>query len=305
MSALLSAGWIEGLVALLAGVALGGLVAWRTRRSAAESWDKDDNLADLEERLAHLVAALRDLDEQATRLVPTTYAAQRAEFEARAAAVIRQREQLRGKSAAASKGREVVSDTSPTMQFFAARPQLRGALWGGGTVGVLLGLYMMVTHEQRPTAPQAAPPIAAAQASGSDSDAEMLALSKFLRDNPDDVPATVRLAHLLMRATLLTQAQEVNDRALRLQPQNVEARVHAAVLRAGDGETTAALHDLATLAKESPKFAEVWFFRGMLAMRSGDKTLMLDSFRQFIALSPAGPQRDRISKMLQAAEANP
>lgn len=311
--------WLGATVALTTGLGMGGVGAWLTTRRRETAFGNDENVADLEERLAHLIAQLRDLDEQATRLTPAAYAAQKSEFEARAAGVLRERERVTTrKKAGPPVAARPASDVSPTIGFFAARPQLRGALWGGGSVGLAFLLYTLVVHEQQPRdagAPMGMPgasaaPMAGMAPSGGPSGAagegagagEITALTERLTEKPDDLSALLRLSHLLLRAQMLDEARVVNDRALRLEPQNPEGRVHAAVLRAGGGDSAGAIEDLNAVLTTSPKLAEAWFFRGMLAMQSGDQKIMQESFTHFVEVAPEGPQRDRIRAMLTQSQ---
>ena len=287
--------WWPAFATLGVASALGALVARLLPSAVAKAPATSDTVADLEERLAHLVAQLRDLDEQRGRLSPEAYSGQKAEFEGRAAATLRSLDEVRkGKVRGKARASEAV-EVTPAVQFLASRPQLRGALWGGGVVALGALLFTLVTQEQRPQAPMGG----ATGAATNPDQAEMKALYETLVQKPDDVAALTRMAHLLLKAQMHNEARVVNDRALQLDPQSVEARTHAAVLEAGGGNAVAGQAGLDAVLKQDPTFAEAWFFKGMLGMQAGNNEVMRQSFQQFVRYAPPGPQRDRIRAMLE------
>jgi cytochrome c-type biogenesis protein CcmH/NrfG len=287
--------WWPAFATLGVASALGAWVARLLPAGAPRAPATSDTVADLEERLGHLVAQLRDLDEQRGRLSSAAYIDQKAEFEGRAAATLRALDETRrGKARGGPRARDAV-EVTPAVQFLASRPQLRGALWGGGIVALGALLFTLVSQEQRPQAPMGG----ATGAATNPDQAEMKALYETLVHKPDDVAALTRMAHLLLKAQMHNEARVVNDRALQLDASSVEARTHAAVLEAGAGNAAAGQAGLDTVLKQDPTFAEAWFFKGMLAMQGGDSEVMRQSFQQFVRYAPAGPQRDRIRAMLE------
>jgi cytochrome c-type biogenesis protein CcmH/NrfG len=290
-----------GALVLTAAAIAGGLLATRLRRGgtvAATTNRKDD----LDERLGHLLAHLRDLDEQERRLAPGSYESERRRIEAAAAALMKERDRVE---------EVVVQPTPSTAQegdavigFLAKNPQWKGALWGGGVVAVAAFLYMTVIAEQRPreaggTMTGGSETGGAAPAgAGAQMDPEISALVAHLRASPSDLEALVRLGHLVLRGQMLDEARMLTDRALQLAPDNLEARVHDAVLIASR-DPGAGLKKLDAVLEKAPELSEAWLFRGMLGMQSGNQELMRESFTQFVAHAPEGPQRERIRAMLQ------
>lgn len=264
-------------------------------------------LLDIAAELEHILPRLRD-DEH----VPADAASagveddETSELAERAHHLLSEREQLRRTLA-----EKTTSDLPPkkTQRFFLG-PQLKGALWGGLSVGTF-GLLLVSLNNNSQTrverapvdlaeteAPIASQPIGAAAVGQEDNRAEFRAIQARLEEAPNDIPTLLRLAHLLLRNQLLEEAQTVNDRVLALSPNDLEALTHAAVLAAGSGHPERATAGLSAVLKKDPQFAEAWFFRGMLAMQRGDMTTTRESFSQYVAVAPPGAQRDRIASML-------
>ena len=235
--------WLGASLALGCGLGFGFLLAlFMSPKKAEESLDGSwrTSLTDIDEQMNHCIDQLRELDEQQSRFEPEVFAQQKAEFEARAVALMQARQAAPKKRAPKAVRPD---DVSPTMRFLAARPQLRGFLWGGGFVGIVAFLYFLVTSQQVVTPPQAPmaggrPPMAgsAPAAGGANADAEeMKVLQQKLTEKPDDVPSLLKLAHLLLKNQMFQEAQTVNGLALRHDPSSVEGLVHAAVLQAAEG----------------------------------------------------------------------
>lgn len=299
--------WWQALAAVAAGLLLGAAALWRIKRLGLRPTLASEYLQDLEERFTACVTQLRDLDEQRPRLTDEDYATQRREFEHKAAAILREQQSHQERAAEqpqsdAQRAQENISELSPFMRFWAKRPQLSGALWGGGTVAVIAALYIWVAQDGKvQPAMQQAPQPSNSKAAATLSDPEMQSLYETLQRNPKDQDALVRMAHRLLAGMMIEEAKIVNDRALQLAPNLTEALVHAAVIRVSAGESAAGITDLENILKQHPDFVEAWFFRGMLAMQAGDTPNMKRSFEQYLKHAPEGAQKERIRMMLQNA----
>lgn len=297
--------WGLPLAVLVAGMGLGGWAVAIVLRNRSNEGDDESSIADLDERAAAYVAQLRDLEDQKDRLDKTQYRSQKELFEKRAIAALRARDAALSRlRSPGDKAQHALGEPVPAtgaVGFLAARPQLRGALWGGGAVAVAALLYGLVVAESQPRAMgdrgRAQRPGARAAASDQH-DPEIRALLDRLQSSPNDVDALVRVAHRLLNTMALDDARRVNDRALALDPQNVEARVHDAVLRAATGDPKA-IGTLDKLLESHPTVSEGWFFKGMIAMRQGDMAGMRASFERFLEHAPDGPRKERVRAMLQ------
>lgn len=251
---------------------------------------------------------LRELQERAERLTPEEAARERAELEGRAARALSALQALERPDADADAARAQARrrPKDRTLGYLARRPRLQGGLWGLG-VGTVVTFLVLGVQQTATVGPAAAPAAAglaprAGAAAGPPTapqidPKELETLQLTLAHSPDDVPALVRLGHLALQAQRLEEAQKLTDRVLTLVPNNLEAQVHRAVLRAGDGDGEGADAGLQAVLRADPGFAEAWFFRGMLAMQQGQMDRMRESFEQFVKVAPDGPQKERIRAM--------
>ena len=133
----------------IAGAILGLLIAWRFLK--LEESASLTPLVDLDERVEHLIALLKDLEQQRTRLEPDFYQAEKARLEQEAAATLAQREEIADRVTQSPARKTGVTNTkeaqSKPMGFLESRPGLRGFLWGALAVGTVAGLYMSVQNE--------------------------------------------------------------------------------------------------------------------------------------------------------------
>jgi tetratricopeptide (TPR) repeat protein len=291
---------------------LGLLLMLSLRRQGQQNpWSRepgDPSRADVAEAYARAMAQLRELQEDPGRMDEAYVRAERGRVEARAAALLGQLRALgqRPDRPAAPPARPSGRPQAWVPRFLQRHPKLVGGLWGAGLTA--LGLFLVTTVRQGST-PRPAPPVAAAaeaSAGGPQMDRQrFVALQEQLKQSPDDVPALLELAHMLLRAQMLEEAQVLNDRALTLDGHNLEGLTHAAVLAASRGEHAGAQAGLKAVLTQDPGFAEAWFFRGMLSMQQGDMPAMQESLRQFVRYAPDGAQKERVRAMLERAEAKP
>lgn len=319
---------LPGFVVLVLGLVGGAWVAMAMRRRAPVE-PMRDVIDDADERVSRLMAHLRELAMQQGRTDEATYAKEKAELEAQAAQAMRARDELVSKKTGAPKAAEVAPEAaSPIVSWLHARPAMRGALWASGVFLVGGSLLYFVQRDQQPASramgggeqtmggqmPGGAdasmggeqaqrqqqrvqmPPFITAE---TPTQAEVQELIARLQQNPQDMAATLRLGHVLIAGRMYEEAKVMTDRALQFDPGNKEALAHAAALRSVQ-DRAGALAQLDALVKQDPKLAEAWLFRGMLGMQSGDTTLMQESFQKYVAVAPAGPERDHVRSMLSA-----
>jgi cytochrome c-type biogenesis protein CcmH/NrfG len=141
------------------------------------------------------------------------------------------------------------------------------------------------------------PAQASAQDTGSP-DPELQQLQDRITQNPNDLEALQRLSHRLLKAMMLEEAKVLNQRALKVAPEDPESLVHAAVIQSGTGDAPGGMKALEEVLVKHPAFAEGWFFKGMLHMQAGDSVQMRRSFEKFVEHAPEGAQKERIKGML-------
>jgi cytochrome c-type biogenesis protein CcmH/NrfG len=312
----MTAGWAMfaspwGLVCVAIGV---GMVCGMVLIAMLPKTSGDKHLArgmptllDVEEAYSRAIDHLKELGERAHTMQPAFVAQERVRMEHQAATLLGQRERLRKaeghKTPQANKGSSATG--LGLVGFLRVRPRLQGAVWGAGAATLAAFLYATV---QQGSVVQPPPPFVAPQEAGSAGlqidKKTLLALQKRIESDPTDVAALLELAHALLRGQMLDEARVVNNRALTLAPNNLEALTHAAVLSAGSGDNEGAHAGLKMVLKRDPGFAEAWFFRGMLSMQAGDTQAMQESFAQFIRYAPDGPQKERVRAMLERSRIN-
>lgn len=303
--------WLAAYITIAVSLLIGLVIAYRLPPSHTPLHTASrDTVRDLETRYEQYIAQLRDVSQQQHRLTQSGYHKERAEYEALAQATLQKLEDAKKQVAmqAEPHARPSVSalPDATAMPFWARHPQLKGALWGAGVVSLAVFLYTSVRQEghiEAASAPGAAPgPMMAAGAAPRPGDGvdgeEMKSLAEQIKSDPDDVDKLLRFAHMLLRAQMLEEARTINDRALRLRPNDLEALTHAAVLSASAGDTASSDIGLDMVLKKDPSFIEAWFFRGMLAMQRGDTARVEASFTAYLKHAPPGAQRERIAGML-------
>ena len=126
-------GWIPGLIALGAGVLAGGWAVLALRRHAASDKDTRSTIVDLEERASHLIAQLRDLEQQKDRLQPENYAAEKEQLEHLAAEAMRQRDNMlrdaKTKADTRKEGRKKTTSPQPSRSVKATIQARRQTAW--------------------------------------------------------------------------------------------------------------------------------------------------------------------------------
>ena len=144
-------------------------------------------------------------------------------------------------------------------------------------------------------APPAAPKAGAVAGHGQ----EINALLSKLKENPEDIPSMNRLARILLRQQMFREAEIIGGRVLQLDAENIDAKVHSAMLTGAKGDAEAALAELTALVEKHPTHADAWFFRGMLGMHSQKSDIMKESFEKFVEHAPPSARKERIRGMLR------
>ena len=265
-------------------------------------------LVDLDERIEHLIALLKDLEQQKGRLDEAFFKEEKQRLETEAAATLARRDEvsaqaIRPRSAGAPQRKERQSET---MGFFERRPALKGFLWGALAVGTCGGLYISVVEESgirpeggsmtgnTPVAPTPASPTA--KPTGASKEIEELIGA--LRENPSDMTSMVRLSRLLLTRQMFEEANVVIKRALAVDPTHLGALTSQAMIFASRGNVDQAKTSLISVLKQDKSHADAWFFRGMLAMQAGNNDQMKQFMTEFVRYAEPSPRRDRFVSML-------
>ena len=318
------ADWWQGWTCLGVGFAFGALYLLLSRKDSTPAADVEAEIADADRRKDLLVEELRELAEERHKLDPARYQSERERLEAAAADALRARDVALQKlkrppkreAAATAKGpaptpKGGASTPKPAGDvpgWFAQHPQFKGAAWGGGLVLFFVIIWRLVTAAEAPRTeggsmtginPSAGGMGGAASASGSTSKQEgpddaLAPLVQAVQRDPMDIAALNRLTHELVFRDDFTNASEFTERVLRIDPIDVEARAHRAVLKSARGDDQAALDELGKLARRYPNAPEVFLFDGLTAQRAKQNKRAIESLEHYVQLAPTGADTSEV-----------
>jgi cytochrome c-type biogenesis protein CcmH len=283
--------WGWPLAALVAGLVLGSLLVWRMRRAPRSVPPADVlplELRDLDGRLDVLVLQLREMQDLAAKRSPEQLARERYALELQAAEVLRDRERRAGAVLPARKGKgkgvapadEAAPAPAPPTGFLAARPDLRGFVWGAATVGVLALLFLYVNRAAGPrqeggsvtgNLPSSAPPsnkagAPAEAATDAEDEAEVRAA---LKRNPDDFDARLDLAMLHLRRRDLMAVWDDTQYVLAKEPGHPRALSYQALVRMAMGQSDVAVKMLKQALAKDPDLFEGYLHLALVQTRAG------------------------------------
>jgi hypothetical protein len=228
--------WLPGVLALIFGGGIGLIMSSKIKATPGKQNELETTLADLEERANHYIALLRDLKEQEARLAPQNYATQKQGLEQLAAEALRHRDgklkaAAQPQKTKASAGRpgesQKVVEKKEIDGFFAKRPQLKGFMWGVGTLAVGVFLYTLVQEVARPreesgsVTGNSSMMKASSQSSSPSLQAARRQAEAYLarlKDDPNDVDAMLGLGHLLIEAGATHEARAVLSQVKKIAP---------------------------------------------------------------------------------------
>jgi cytochrome c-type biogenesis protein CcmH len=243
--------WLPGLAFLAAGLALGAFFVWRVRAGkrappvapAPPALD----VRDLIGRREALVQQLRELEDTAAKRNPEQLAVERYSLELETARVLMQ---LDARSPAAPLAEPEGAAKASGPGFLAARPALRGFLWGAAGTGVLGLLLFFAAQTARPRGeggsmtgdvPMASP------SQGASLDAEEADLRAALAKNPEDLEARLALARLYLTRQDMMAVWTETQAVLAKSPDNARALSYQSLVRLAMGQGDVAV----TLLKRS------------------------------------------------------
>jgi tetratricopeptide (TPR) repeat protein len=277
------------------------------RDGPAGAAEDDERLALGAEKRAALEALRElDLDRQAGHVDAADFAALRAGYESRAAAVLRRLDALeasRSRGAAAPVGPVPLAPRPWTQQ-----PAVLGAsglalLAFGVVLGLLVSRHSAPTPPESPAAPgpaaSAAPPGPAGTGSPVADDTGTGPAPPL---SPEMLEGMLRAAHASLDAGRYQEAIAAYKAVLRRDPRNVEAITHMGVILAAAGHAEGALEAFDRALAIDPTYAHaLWDKANLLHDVRGDFAAAAATWERFLAVAPPGPDRERAAERLRDA----
>jgi putative PEP-CTERM system TPR-repeat lipoprotein len=140
-----------------------------------------------------------------------------------------------------------------------------------------------------PPAPGARKLLAAVLMKQDDTDGAIKVLDPLLKVEPDDLRLLLMLGEAYMREGRHYPAEQLFERAVRLQPKSAEARVSQAVNQFASGQEDAALGKLATLFEERPAAGRVGSLLAELYIEQGNARKAAKVAERLVELKPDNP----------------
>jgi tetratricopeptide (TPR) repeat protein len=272
-------------VAALATIAASGVVAGYRRRDVAPVRPMGDPLED--RRLA-LERSLEDLDEAHAggALEAGEFVRLRAETQARLDRVDGALERRSSASAAA------VAPEAP-------RPAMRVPSWAVGLLlaGVVGAIVLSSITREGVTTAASSGPVA-------DASDPFAFFEQRVRQHPEDIAARLDLARRYLDAGRVKDALEQYGAALKLDPQDAEARAQIGLILFLNDRPRQALASVDAALDAAPEYPEALFYRGVILLRGVDRPEQaIDAFERYLDAAPFGAERDAAQRLIRQAQA--
>lgn len=260
--------WIPGIVVLSLGLIAGALYLFFGRRRPAAAAPAD-GASDAHRRVDSLLAQLREHQTEKHQMNAAAWQEENERLEHAAADAMRARDEVTGApEKAAGKGKKGEPAATPAPSgFFGRHPQLTGAAWGAGMVIFFGALGLWLSQDQKPraegeTATGTVGRGGPREPAGGDDQDFQTALART-RNNPGgDLALTAEVIRELISRSEFPQAQELNERALAVDPFRTELRIHRAFLEVVQGRREAGMAELGRIADLYPDGSSALIFRG-------------------------------------------
>ena len=249
-------------------------------RPPSARWNPDA-LAALEHQRNTLLRDLRELDEQhATADIDTgRYEALRDELTARAADVLTALDRNR-----------TTRPTRPRQTRTTAMIVVAVAL-------TAIAAGWLLTSQLAPRVAPAPP-----QAATADGGERIARLAAVVQREPDDVPARLALARLLLQEQDLPAALEQFDAVTDRDPAHAEALTYGGWVAVLTGDTAGGLKRLDRAVAADETYPDAHALRGLALMRSGDDAAAVTELRRYLDLAPSGPLADQVGAVIARLE---
>ena len=280
--------WIPGLVVLSIGLIAGALSLLFRRKAPATV--PTERVNDAQRRVDSLLSQLREHEAERHQQNPAEWQTEHDRLERAAAGAMRTRDEVASSVAKPGPGKKGEPAPAPS-SFFGRHPQMVGAAWGAGVVIFFgaLGLWLSQDQKIRAEGETATGTVGrGTQApAGADDDREFQTALARSKENPGgDLALTGEVIRELISRSDFQQAQELNERALGVDPYRTDLRVHRAFLKVVQGQREAGMAELGRLADLYPDGSTALIFRGMIHMQAQETRAALADFEAYLAATP-------------------
>lgn len=276
------ADWWPAAGILIAGLIAGGILYRSLSRRRDPSASEDLQYADLIARRDALIEQIRENPE----------AADRSGLEIEAARVLRDLDRY------SDEGPRVSADPRPATRDSRPSDSFRGFLWGAGTVGVLALVVFLVTRSTSERGESGSltgggPP----QGAMGGSDSELALLQQTVSQNPENIEARLDLAQALLAREQLMDVFEQTRFVLERQPENTRALSYQALVRLAMGQADLALQMLQKALSLDPNSMEARVHLALVYATTGNTAAAEEAIQETIRRHPA--EATRLNALLQ------
>ena len=287
--------WVLPLAVLAAGLGLGSVVVWRVMapgRAAAPARPAAPSLArrDLEGKRDVLLRQLRELDDLAAKRNPEQLARERYALELEAARVL---QDLDGLPAEPGPAPVTAAEHAGPL---AAKPALRGFLWGTGSMAAIGLLIYLVGGAAQPREEGASLTGGPAPTAGTVESLESRAREAVAR-NPDDLEARLALARVLLARQDMMGVWNETKYVLQRSPGDTRALSYQALVRLAMGQPDLALDMLKDAQARAPDQFDVYVHLALVYSRMGRKD---DARKTLAEVRRRFPQQAELLGQLEA-----
>ena len=283
--------WIPGIVVLSLGLIAGALYLFFGRRNAASA--RADRVSDAQRRVDSLLSQLREHQAEKHQQEAAAWQEEHDRLERAAADAMRARDEVTRPPEVGGKGKKPPTEAAPAPSgFFGRHPQLVGAAWGAAVVIFFGALGLWLSQEQKPrregdVATGTVGRGAQAEPGTEGDDRDFQAALARTRNNPGgDLALTAEVIRELISRSDFQQAQEINERALSVDPFRTDLRTHRAFLQVVQGQREAGMAELGRIADLYPDGSSALIFRGMVHMQEQQPKEALEDFEAYLAVTP-------------------
>jgi tetratricopeptide (TPR) repeat protein len=167
---------------------------------------------------------------------------------------------------------------------------------------VCLAIFLFLANCQKKEEPKVQTPFPAGPVNTQN---EIRFLQEALRQDPNNLNASINLGNILMDTSRFDEAINAYQHALELDPKNVDVRVDIGTCYRNIGKPDRAVEEFRKAIKINPRHLYAHRNLGVvLAFDIGDKKSAIKAFEEYLRLSPDTPDAQRIRQEIAKLNAS-